>query len=74
MPHPDGTKALADGVRVPMGPAAPNAYLVENLDSLVAAGAGRKSELLYNEYIVYDVSQIRMKYVVVCDMGFHAGA
>ena len=74
MPHPDGTKALADGVRVPMGPAAPNAYLVENLDTLVAAGAGRKSELLYNEYIVYDVSQIRMKYVVVCDMGFHASA
>jgi poly [ADP-ribose] polymerase len=74
MPHPDGTKALADGVRVPMGPAAPNAYLVENLDTLVAAGAGRKSELLYNEYIVYDVSQIRMKYVVVCDMDFHASA
>ena len=31
---------------------------------------GSKPELLYNEFIVYDVSQIRAKYVVVVDFNY----
>jgi hypothetical protein len=48
----------------------PNAALNGRLDELIANGAGKRSELLYNEFIVYDTRQIRMKYVVVCDMDF----
>lgn len=69
-PDPEGGAATAEGVRVPMGKAVANSYLSENVDQLVANGAGKRSELLYNEFIVYDVAQIRMKYVVVMDMSF----
>ena len=40
-----------DGIPVPMGPG-------EN--------TGATGSLLYNEYIVYDVSQVKMKYLVKC--------
>ena len=59
-----------DGIKVPLGKAGPNEYLTSNLERLQSEGAGRRSELLYNEFIVYDTKQIEMKYVVVVDMNF----
>jgi hypothetical protein len=53
-----------------MGPAAPHAFLESNLDRLKSEGAGNRSELLYNEFIVYDTKQVRAKYVVVVEFEF----
>ena len=69
-PDPSFERVGADGVAIPLGPGVPNAALNGRLDELIANGAGKRSELLYNEFIVYDTRQIRMKYVVVCDMDF----
>jgi hypothetical protein len=63
--HLDGGR-----LRVPCGAAGKSAYLAANLQRLKEQGAGKRSELLYNEYIVYDTAQVRMKYVVVMDMHF----
>lgn len=69
-PRPDGSRTTADGVVIPMGQGADNEYLNAHVDELIANGAGKRKELLYNEFIVYDVSQIQMAYVVVCDVDF----
>lgn len=49
-PDPDGNKVLKDGTVVPMG-------VGKSTDV-------KSSSLLYNEYIVYDVAQLEMKYLV----------
>ncbi|XP_060074355.1 poly [ADP-ribose] polymerase 1-like [Ylistrum balloti] len=49
-PDPTGSYALPDGSTIPMGKGVPSSQ-------------GRSS-LLYNEYIVYDVAQINMKYLL----------
>lgn len=51
-PDPANATALADGTAVPMGPAA--ATGVRN---------GSAFTLAYNEYIVYDVAQVRMRFM-----------
>ncbi|KAG7249493.1 hypothetical protein CRUP_030166, partial [Coryphaenoides rupestris] len=51
---PNPTKAVSlDGVTVPMGPA-------------LKTGVGKQGSysLLYNEFIVYDPSQVRMRYLL----------
>ncbi|PIA61333.1 hypothetical protein AQUCO_00300703v1 [Aquilegia coerulea] len=49
-------KALEDGVVVPLGKPKEQ--------------PGRKGSLLYNEYIVYNVDQIRMRYVIQVNFNF----
>jgi poly [ADP-ribose] polymerase len=49
IPDPNQACVLDEGVVVPYG---------------CATASGKSGSLLYNEYIVYDVSQIRMRYVV----------
>ncbi len=48
------TKSLSDGTVVPMGPP---------VKTGVAPGAGGSFTLAYNEYIVYDPSQVKMRYL-----------
>mmetsp|Transcript_4619 Transcript_4619/g.13637 ORF Transcript_4619/g.13637 Transcript_4619/m.13637 type:complete len:378 (-) Transcript_4619:678-1811(-) len=69
-PDPAGMRTLPDGVKVPMGKSVPNAYLEANLDRLKLENRARAPALLYNEFIVYDVAQVRMRYVVVLDLSF----
>ena len=70
-PDPAGARSLDGGaVSVPMGAAAPNAYLTEHMDRIKGEGGGGRAELLYNEFIVYDVKQVRAKYVVVVDFEY----
>lgn len=51
--------SLRDGVTVPMGPS-------------VKTGVGQKGgyTLLYNEYIVYNPAQIKMKYLLRVQFNF----
>ncbi|XP_026445164.1 poly [ADP-ribose] polymerase 2-like [Papaver somniferum] len=49
-PDPSESQALDDGVVVPLG--------------TPKEQRGRKGSLLYNEYIVYNVDQIRMRYLI----------
>lgn len=51
--QPDPTKShvTKDGVEIPLGPG-------------VSSNLKTKSSLLYNEYIVYDVAQAKMNYLV----------
>ncbi len=49
-PDPAHATALPDGVTVPLGP---------NKEEAIPG-----SSLIYNEFIVYDVSQIKMRYLV----------
>jgi poly [ADP-ribose] polymerase len=69
-PDPEQARVLPDGVSVPMGTPVPNARLAETVERLKAEGKPSRSELLYNEFIVYDVSQVRAKYVVVVEFDF----
>ena len=70
-PAPDGARTLDDGaLHVPMGAAAPNQYLTDEIERIKADGGGKRSELLYNEFIVYDTRQVRCRYVVVVDFDF----
>jgi len=55
-PDPSGDKVLPDGVVVPMGAGKKDTKM--------------KTTLLYNEYIVYDTSQINMKYLVKLKYNF----
>lgn len=55
-PDPRSDRILADGVQVPLGKG------VTNLET--------DSRLLYNEYIVYDVAQVKIKYLVKVDFKF----
>lgn len=57
-PLPDNYVTLDDGVVVPMGPAKD----IKDKDNTC---------LMYNEYIVYDVAQIRMRYALRVQFGFH---
>ena len=50
VPNPSGHVVTEEGVVVPTGKQAP-----ANLET--------NSSLLYNEYIVYDTAQVRMKYL-----------
>lgn len=50
-PTPQGTWTMGNGCQVPAG-------------KTCKAPDGKDSDLLYNEYIVYDVSQIRTKYLL----------
>eukprot|EP00962_Isochrysis_galbana_P036302 scaffold12524_cov103-Isochrysis_galbana.AAC.4 len=70
-PDEAGTAQLEGGqVVVPMGKAKESNYLEKHLARLKKAEAGANPALLYNEYIVYDVRQIKMKYVVLCELEF----
>lgn len=55
-PDPSDTVTLEDGVIVPLGKGKPTSVT--------------HTSLLYNEYIVYDVSQIHMKYLLKVDFKF----
>ena len=68
-PDPAATTEV-DGAKVPMGKGVKSAYLEERVEQLAAQGAKKRPELLYNEFIVYDTKQVRIKYVVVCDVDF----
>ena len=57
-PDDDGKQVIDDGVVVPMG---------------VLKQQGRGSSLLYNEYIVYDVAQIRQRYLLKIKFNFRRG-
>jgi poly [ADP-ribose] polymerase len=68
-PDEAGTTKLEGGtVAVPMGKAQESSYLAQHLTRLMEAEGGANPALLYNEYIVYDVRQIKMKYVVLCEL------
>ena len=69
MPDPKGARQL-DGVHVPMGKAAESGYLKSNLERLKQAEGTDQATLLYNEYVVYDVRQVKAKYVVVVKLDF----
>eukprot|EP00967_Tisochrysis_lutea_P077797 scaffold105707_cov25-Tisochrysis_lutea.AAC.3 len=71
-PDEAGAHQLDEGkLHVPMGKSGESRYLKEHFDRLRRQEGGRaKAALLYNEYIVYDVRQIRMKYVVVCELDY----
>ena len=69
-PDPAGTRRIDGAVRVPMGKPEKNAYLAEHAERITSEGGGARSELLYDEFIVYDTKQIRAKYVVVVDFDF----
>ena len=53
-----------------MGKGGPNEYLESNLERLKEAEGARAPGLMYNEFIVYDTAQVKMKYVVVLDLDF----
>ena len=57
-PDPAGARTLPGdgGLKVPMGKA--------------KSSSVQNGSLLYNEFIVYDVAQVKMKYVVVCELDF----
>ncbi|XP_014512608.1 poly [ADP-ribose] polymerase 2 [Vigna radiata var. radiata] len=55
-PDPSKARELEDGLVVPLGKPEKNLCL--------------KSELLYNEYVVYNVEQIRMRYIVHVNFNF----
>ncbi len=55
-PDPTETVTSEDGVIIPMGKGKPT--------------PATHTSLLYNEYIVYDVSQIHMKYLLKVDFKF----
>lgn len=48
-PNPDNAVKLDDGVVIPMGPGEPSALACS---------------LLYNEFIVYDIAQIKIRYLL----------
>ncbi|GAB1867984.1 Poly [ADP-ribose] polymerase [Camponotus japonicus] len=50
-PDPEDAYKLDDGVEVPYGMGVPAAH-------------NKKSDLLYNEYIVYDVAQVKVRYLI----------
>lgn len=52
-PDPNKVYKMKDGVEVPYGPGVP-----------VKFDDGGSSSLLYNEYIVYDVAQVKAKYLI----------
>lgn len=57
MPDPKESHVTDDGVEIPMG---------RGIDSGVP-----NTSLLYNEYIVYDTSQVQMKYLINVEFQFN---
>jgi predicted DNA-binding WGR domain protein len=55
IPDPHGDEVDANGVKFPCGKMVP--------------GPVQDTALLYNEFVVYDVSQVRMSYLVMCKFG-----
>ncbi|KAL5122264.1 Poly [ADP-ribose] polymerase 2-A [Glycine soja] len=55
-PDPSKAQELEDGLVVPLGKP--------------KTESGKKGDLLYNEYIVYNVEQIRMRYIVHLNFNF----
>merc|ERR1711890_158030 len=55
---PSEFKKLSDGVQLPMGPLKESEFVKKG------------TALEYNEYIVYDISQIKMKYLLLLDFDF----
>ncbi|KAF4667304.1 Poly [ADP-ribose] polymerase 2 [Perkinsus olseni] len=62
-PDPDGMLVMKDGLKVPLGKMI---ELPEEKD--------KQLSLLYNEYIVYSTSQVRMKYLVEVDFTFNSSS
>ena len=59
MRQPKNDEAIErGGIKIPMG-------------QLVSNPTVERSDLLYNEYIVYDVAQVRLRYLVQCCINFH---
>lgn len=54
-PDPNEWHVLPDGVKVPAGKGIDNKAIDK-----------KKATLLYNEYIVYDTSQVNIKYLLKC--------
>ena len=59
-PNPDETVLLPDGVQVPLG-------------RPIAQSLPEDSSLLYNEYIVYNTAQVRIRYIVKVKFDFNQG-
>ena len=59
---PAGETSLPDGTRVPMGP---------TVATKVRPGDGGAFTLAYNEYIVYDPAQVRMRYLAKIKFDFN---
>lgn len=57
MPDEAHTKTIDDDVLVPYG-------------KCVKSEAVKKSELLYNEFIVYDTAQVKLKYLLQVEFSF----
>merc|ERR1711972_689470 len=55
-PNPSGTKRLPDGLQVPMG---------------AGVDTGVNGSLLYNEFIVYDTAQVRMRYLLEVEFKYN---
>lgn len=58
-PDPSATITMKDGVKVPLG---------QGVDSKVPG-----SSLLYNEFIVYDTAQIKIRYLLQVDFEYSRG-
>jgi poly [ADP-ribose] polymerase 2/3/4 len=58
-PDPAATVTLPDGIVVPLG---------TPVDA--AAALGRSLSLLYNEYIVYQVGQLRIRYILMVEFEY----
>merc|ERR1719510_1127746 len=56
-PNPDGTLTLENGMKVPCG-------------KKLSHEQAENAELLYNEYIVYDEAQVKIRYLVKCKFNF----
>jgi hypothetical protein len=61
-PDPAEFKALPDGTEVPCGKLIPS--------GVVRGDGPDETDLLYNEFIVYDVAQIRMRYLLKVKFNF----
>lgn len=60
-PDPSKLHRLEDGLEVPLGNGMSNADLQRH---------GGRSDLLYNEYIVYDTAQVRVRYLLKLRFNF----
>ena len=68
---PSYAEEVADGVHAPLGTLDKNDKLLSEARSLRPK---EKPSLLYNEYVVYDPSQVRIKYLVFVKFAFESGS
>ena len=68
---PSYVEEVAEGVHAPLGTLEKNEKLLSEARSL---RPNEKPSLLYNEYVVYDTSQVRIKYLVFVKFAFESGS